>query len=92
MISLPGYVVNNDLRLDQLDTRNGAGGGIIVYSKSFIKLSHIKLNSDVIQAVAFSVNLQAGEVCHAAVNDDIGPDADRETVKILAFYICYLPP
>ena len=31
MISIPGYVINNDLRRDREDTRMGAGGGLIVH-------------------------------------------------------------
>lgn len=37
-LSIPGYSLETDLRKDRQDTRNGIGGGLLVYSKRGAKL------------------------------------------------------
>ena len=57
MLSIKGYQIISELRQDRVDTKHGAGGGLIVYAKSNLKISPIDINSDFIQAIAFSVDL-----------------------------------
>ena len=36
---IPGYNVNNDLRLDKTTNERGIGGGLIIYSKNGLRIS-----------------------------------------------------
>jgi hypothetical protein len=40
-LSLPGYELQQDLRLDREDTADGRGGGLLVYSKQGLKILSI---------------------------------------------------
>ncbi len=39
VLTLPGYTLVTDLRQDRIDTANGIGGGLLVYSREGIKIS-----------------------------------------------------
>ena len=55
LLSIPGYFIDPDLRLDRHDTTNGIGGGLIVYVKDGIKVSRIPNDNDFNQYLQFVV-------------------------------------
>ena len=55
MLSLAGFNLVTDLRVDRQDTLHGIGGGLIVYAKTGIKIKPIKYSNDFIQYIAFEV-------------------------------------
>ena len=83
MLNVPGYYIVNELRRDRSDTQRGAGGGILVYAKTHLKISPIDINSDYIQAVAFKIDLSDkddGRGCSGKTPHE------QSIFKILAFY------
>ena len=38
VLNIPGYQLESDLRCDRKDTKNGIGGGLVVYSKTGLKI------------------------------------------------------
>ena len=56
-LSLPGYQLETDLRRDREDTTNGIGGGLLVYTKTGIKVAPRRdlENCGFLQCCAFSI-------------------------------------
>jgi hypothetical protein len=54
-LSLPGYELQQDLRLDREDTADGRGGGLLVYSKQGLKVLSIDSGVDFVQHRKFLV-------------------------------------
>jgi hypothetical protein len=55
-LNLPGYEVQQDLRRDRTDTRDGRGGGILVYNKIGLKVLASDNSTDFNQYCKFEVN------------------------------------
>jgi hypothetical protein len=55
LLSLPGYEVQQDLRLDREDTADGRGGGLLVYSKQGLNILSLDSGVDFIQHRKFLV-------------------------------------
>ena len=56
-LTLPGYQLETDLRIDRENTTNGIGGGLLVYTKDGIKVTTCKQleNYKLTQYCAFSI-------------------------------------
>ena len=61
ILNIDGYNIDNNLRKDRTDTTNGAGGGIIVYSKIGLNILESNLSSDFNQFSAFNIIQENGE-------------------------------
>ncbi len=53
-LSLHGYSLETDLRRDRQDTRNGVGGGLLVYSRKGMKILPLDINNNFNQFCSFS--------------------------------------
>lgn len=53
MLSLPGYFIDNDLRLDRSDTFGGIGGGLLVYAREGMIIRSVKRTSPFNQSLSF---------------------------------------
>ena len=56
-LSVPGYQLQPDLRVDRTDTTNGFGGGLLVYSREGTDILPCDKNSDFNQYVPFKIKL-----------------------------------
>ena len=56
MLNIPGFFLEEELRLDGIDTLNGIGGGLLVYIKQGLKINLLPLiDNDFCQYVRFQV-------------------------------------
>jgi len=55
-LGILGYELQPDLRTDREDTNQGRGGGLLVYTKSGVKVLKIDKNNDIQQYCSFIVN------------------------------------
>ena len=58
-LTVPGYQLEQELRKDRLDTANGIGGGIIVYSKIGTKVLPLEMQNNLHQFVAFKIIMKS---------------------------------
>jgi len=56
-LALPGYHLQPDLRADRLDTANGIGGGLLVYSRDRLTILPCDKVNNFNQYVTFKVNI-----------------------------------
>ena len=61
ILNIDGYNIDNNLRKDRTDTTNGAGGGIIIYSKTGLDILESNLSSDFNQFSAFNIIQENGD-------------------------------
>ena len=54
-LTLPGYQLEQELRIDREDTANGIGGGLLVYSKNIHKILPSEIKSNFHQYVSFKI-------------------------------------
>ena len=54
-LSIPGYELHQDMRQDREDMAGGRGGGLLVYSKTGLKILKLDKNADFQQYCKFSV-------------------------------------
>ena len=55
MLSMPGYSIEPDLRVDRRDTLNGIGGGVMVYAKDGLIIKPIPVENDYNMFVRFKI-------------------------------------
>ena len=55
MLSVPGYCIEPDLRVDRSDTLNGIGGGLLVYAREGLIIKPIPVKNDFNQFARFQV-------------------------------------
>ena len=55
MLSIPGYNLDPELRIDRIDTTNGIGGGIVVYSREGLIVKPRTPINDFVQYCSFAV-------------------------------------
>lgn len=61
-VDIPGYTVETDLRRDRTDTRNGIGGGLLVYSKQGMEILPCDDDIDFNQYCKFKVATRGGHI------------------------------
>jgi hypothetical protein len=55
-LSIDGYELQTDLRMDRIDTAQGRGGGLLVYSKTGLKVTKIECNVTFNQYCCFTIS------------------------------------
>ena len=55
MLNVPGYYIDNELRVDRKDTANGIGGGLLVYTRNDIIVKSLIVENDFIQYCKFHI-------------------------------------
>ena len=55
-LRIPGYELQTDLRRDREDTRNGIGGGLLVYTKAGVTIMPLDNPTDFNQYCTFKVS------------------------------------
>jgi hypothetical protein len=55
LLTMPGYDIVPDLRVDRRDTVGGIGGGLLVYAKHGMRILPFDTQSDFVQHVGFTV-------------------------------------
>ena len=55
LINIPGYFIDNELRVDRTHTRNGIGGGLIVYVRNDVKVKPDPTKNSFYQYCSFQV-------------------------------------
>ena len=55
-VSIDGYEVQTDLRMDREDKAQGRGGGLLVYTKIGVKVTKLDININFVQYCSFMIN------------------------------------
>jgi hypothetical protein len=55
LLTMPGYDVVPDLRVDRQDTAGGIGGGLLVYAKHGMRILPFDTHSNLVHHVGFTV-------------------------------------
>ena len=58
MINVDNYYIENDLRIDRIDTTQGKGGGLIVYVRNDVIVTPVEYNSSFNQFCKFEAKLK----------------------------------
>ena len=88
-LTVPGYQLEQELRKDRLDTANGIGGGIIVYSKIGTKVLPLEMQNNLHQFVAFKIIMKSEPINVFVVYRP--PNHNRENVLELCNLTKALP-